>query len=133
MRENVELHPLAKTQRFRGQEYQSFGTEKHEAKDGRILDLTVWWSSCPECGSRFSFTNSGHALPRFPNRRCQKCKKPGLKIKEVRVNKKDKPETLNNDMKESLEAIHAIKDNISNLEKRVLMTLGSHGRSRDAK
>jgi hypothetical protein len=66
---------------FRGQRYVVAGWFKRQRRDGTEAIILRWESRCAECGELFQFT-APVASPTFqPNRRCQKHKRPGQRVR----------------------------------------------------
>lgn len=56
-------------------------TFMRERKDGSLAVVLVWVSQCATCSEEFSFTAPALASKFQPNRRCQKHKRPGQRVK----------------------------------------------------
>lgn len=67
---------------YRGQVYIPIGKRTRERRDGTMAELIVWQSGCAECGAPFEFTTPAKSSKFEPNRRCQKHKRPGQKVRE---------------------------------------------------
>jgi len=79
----AEAQPQAETINYRGQLYERIGGRPYQCKDGRIVQLAEWRSRCANCSEPFSFSRPANS-PRFnPNRRCQKCKRRGVRVKSI--------------------------------------------------
>jgi hypothetical protein len=63
-----------------GQVYVSVGEEPYERKDGTMTTLTIWRSNCAACGEPFDVKISSAASKFIANRRCEKHKRPGLRV-----------------------------------------------------
>lgn len=66
---------------YKGQVYGRLGMVPHICRDGRETTLVIWGSICAHCKARFTFTAPALAKKFQPNRRCQKCKRPGARVK----------------------------------------------------
>lgn len=60
------------------QRYEVVGGLDHVRLDGEETRLTIWRSSCAECGAPFEFRAPATAPPQ--NRRCDDHKRPGVKV-----------------------------------------------------
>lgn len=70
------------TQRtYRGQAYTVTGSFERERRDGTLATILQWTSHCPECGEPFTITTPAASAKFQPNRRCQKHKRPGHRVK----------------------------------------------------
>lgn len=67
---------------FHGQRYELVGTFPRARKDGGIATINVWQSACVECGSLFEFSTPAASSKFEPNRRCQRHKRPGVRVKK---------------------------------------------------
>lgn len=79
----IELPTLGTRCTFRGQLYELTGTFRRERKDGSMATIGEWKSQCAECGEVFTFTAPLAAAKFQPNRRCQKHKRPGVRVRGV--------------------------------------------------
>jgi predicted Zn-ribbon and HTH transcriptional regulator len=68
---------------YKNQRYEFVCTEPHTTRDGRDSRLYVWSSTCANCGEPFKFRSQKKVT--WPNRRCDRCKKPGVKIRNQTV------------------------------------------------
>jgi len=69
------------------QRYRCIGTKKYITEDDRKVQLLIMKSYCPDCGKQFQQLSTKQALINGSlNRRCSKCKRPGLPISATRVN-----------------------------------------------
>jgi hypothetical protein len=68
-------------QLYKGQHYSLTGTVPHTCRDGRETELEVWRSTCANCGEPFDCMRPAKAKRFEPNRRCQKHKRPGQRVK----------------------------------------------------
>lgn len=66
---------------YRGQHYRLIDEEPHVCRDGRHTLLGLWESECAECGEPFLFHIPLRAKRFQPNRRCQRHKRPGARVK----------------------------------------------------
>jgi hypothetical protein len=53
---------------FHGQEYIATGLQPYRRRDGKLTNLVVWQSACPECGEAFTFTAPALKVKFEPNR-----------------------------------------------------------------
>jgi len=67
---------------YRGQEYEMIGTEPYIRRDGTETLLVVWRSHCATCGKPFELRTPKESSKFDPNRRCQKHKRPGVRVRE---------------------------------------------------
>lgn len=66
---------------YNGQRYDFVRAEPYVRRDGTDTELLVWRSHCAHCGERFTL-RTPRGSPKFmPNRRCQKHKRPGMRVK----------------------------------------------------
>jgi hypothetical protein len=68
---------------YRGQTYTMEGRFEHQRRDGSMTTVLQWVSHCAECGAPFTFTTPAASAKFEPNRRCQKHKRPGHRVKET--------------------------------------------------
>lgn len=64
---------------FSGQRYRPLGVRDHVKFDGNAAKLIDWQTTCPGCGKIFTLS-TGLSF-NWPTRRCQDCKRPGVKVK----------------------------------------------------
>jgi hypothetical protein len=66
---------------WKGQKYELIGFKT------KTIELHVWRSRCPDCGSEFEFS-AGTGELRYPTRRCVGCRKrgPGKTSKTQKAN-----------------------------------------------
>jgi hypothetical protein len=64
----------------RGRRYRFDGTEPYITKDGRAVTLTVLSTVCSDCGSEAKVKCLGAPVVENLNRRCDGCKKPGIRV-----------------------------------------------------
>ncbi|MCS3742602.1 hypothetical protein FHT76_006274 [Rhizobium sp. BK176] len=79
--EDVEVSPGGHMQmRDNGQVYELTGWIGYVRKDGGRVRLGCWVSQCVDCGRLFStfLTDGGRFAP---NRRCQRCARPGKRVR----------------------------------------------------
>jgi hypothetical protein len=74
------LHRLHK-----GQSYRLADIVDHTCRDGRETLLEIWQSACANCGQPFEFKRPQGAKHFWPNRRCKRCKRPGVRVGEVQL------------------------------------------------
>jgi len=63
-----------------GQRYELVRTEPYTRTDGSDTTLAVWRSMCPTCGEAFEVRTPSRARRFEPNRRCEKHKRPGVRV-----------------------------------------------------
>jgi hypothetical protein len=61
-----------------GQRYDLRRHEPYRRRDGGLTTLLVWTSACLECGAEFICKSASYRLPQ--NRRCDECKRPGVRF-----------------------------------------------------
>lgn len=66
---------------YHGQTYKVIGSFERERRDGTIATILTWTSDCASCGEPFTFTTPAKASKFQPNRRCQKHKRPGQRVR----------------------------------------------------
>jgi hypothetical protein len=67
---------------FDGQRYEMVGERPYIRRDGRETLVIVWRSHCAQCGAEFTISTPNSSRAKFmPNRRCQKHKRPGHRVK----------------------------------------------------
>lgn len=66
---------------YLGQRYVVIGTMPRTRVDGTIATILTWSSSCAQCGAQFTLTTPAASAKFQPNRRCQKHKRPGVRVK----------------------------------------------------
>ncbi len=64
-----------------GQEYAEAGRFKRERCNGSLATIITWRSRCTECGAYFTFTTPAASRKFQPNRRCQRHKRPGQRVR----------------------------------------------------
>ena len=69
---------------YLGQQYVAIAMQPYLRKDGAIAEIVTWQSRCPVCGQTFTFELSARTSKFQPNRRCQKHKRPGCRVKATR-------------------------------------------------
>lgn len=74
---------LPRPRLHKGQTYEAVLAEPYICRDGRETHLIVWQSHCATCGEPFTFKTAIYATRFEPNRRCQKHKRPGHRVKEA--------------------------------------------------
>lgn len=65
------------------QVYRCTGAEPYTRVDGSMTELEIWESECARCGQLFTFKCPKGASRFSPNRRCEKHKRPGIKVRRV--------------------------------------------------
>ena len=68
---------------FGGQQYIEVGFVNHTRRDGTETTLTRWRGECAECGAFFFFKVPSEASKFSPNRRCEKHRRPGIKVRKA--------------------------------------------------
>lgn len=66
---------------FNGQRYVPVSLRPYTRKDGRPTLIACWLSHCPTCGEEFTCETPLFASKFQPNRRCQRHKRPGQRVK----------------------------------------------------
>ena len=75
------LFAIGAVRDFHGQTYTATGRFERARRDGTIATILIWRSPCATCGVPFTVTTPATS-PKFqPNRRCQKHKPPGHRVK----------------------------------------------------
>ena len=64
-----------------GQRYVVIGKFDRARKDGTAATILTWQSACAQCGAPFTLTTPAASTKFAPNRRCQKHKRPGQRVK----------------------------------------------------
>jgi len=64
---------------FQGQAYQPLGTREYVGRSGEAVTLIDWTSDCAECGNEFPVSTTLRF--EYPNRRCDDCKKPRVRVR----------------------------------------------------
>ena len=72
-------YPAQRT--YKGQRYFRVGSFERERTNGTTATILKWSSHCAECGAVFEFTTPAASSKFEPNRRCQKHKRPGCRVK----------------------------------------------------
>lgn len=83
MMEDLGPDQFPEPRMFRGQLYECIESAPHRRRDGRETLLSVWQSHCWDCGAAFTFTVPLMARKFEPNRRCQRCKRPGQRVRRA--------------------------------------------------
>lgn len=66
---------------YKGQTYTLTGSFQRKRRDGTIATILQWTSPCADCGAPFTITIPARASRFQPNRRCQRHKRPGQRVK----------------------------------------------------
>ena len=66
---------------YQGQPYTATRAFERKRVDGSIATIIEWTSPCATCGEPFTMTAPAAASKFQPNRRCQKHKRPGQRVK----------------------------------------------------
>lgn len=69
---------------YKGQVYFFDDTEPYTRVDGTQTRLHVWISHCAHCGGQFELRTPATCSTFSPNRRCQKHKRPGCRVRGER-------------------------------------------------
>ena len=64
-----------------GQLYTVVAEASRQRRDGTMATILTWESRCAQCGETFTLTTPAQATKFQPNRRCQKHKRPGVRVK----------------------------------------------------
>ena len=72
---------IGTTRDFRGQHYTVTREFDRKRVNGTIATILEWTSPCATCGEPFTMTAPAAAQKFQPNRRCQKHKRPGQRVK----------------------------------------------------
>jgi hypothetical protein len=81
MTDEPNLPGIGTARDHRRQAYIATGSFQRERKDGSTATVLEWTSHCADCGASFSFTAPAASTKFEPNRRCQKHKRPGHRVK----------------------------------------------------
>lgn len=73
--------PEPEVREHKGQRYTVTGSFERERRDGTTAIILQWTSHCADCGKAFTFTSPAASAKFAPNRRCQKHKRPGHRVK----------------------------------------------------
>jgi hypothetical protein len=79
---NPELQSTTKF--YDGQRYELVRAEAYTRRDGGETTLSVWLSECPVCGEPFEVRTLARARKFEPSRRCEKHKRPGVRVNRPR-------------------------------------------------
>lgn len=74
---------IGTTRVYKGQFYTAVATLERTRRDGSTALILRWVSGCAACGAPFEITTPAASSKFEPNRRCQKHKRPGRRVKEV--------------------------------------------------
>ena len=74
---------MNETRAYRGQTYRVIGSFQRRRRDGTMATILSWASPCAECGEPFTFTTPASSSKFQPNRRCQKHKRPGHRVRST--------------------------------------------------
>jgi len=66
---------------YRGQSYRAVGEVRHQRLDGSEATIVQWESACAQCGAPFVCAVPERSRKFQPNRRCQKHKRPGVRVR----------------------------------------------------
>jgi rRNA maturation protein Nop10 len=78
------LKSRPKSRLYNGQPYELIRIEPYTRLHGSDATLLVWRSKCPTCGEAFEVRTPSRARRFEPNRRCQKHKRPGVRVNRRR-------------------------------------------------
>lgn len=76
-----DLPRIGLTRDYKGQAYTVTGTFQRKRKDGTLATILQWTSPCAQCREPFTITTPAASRKFQPNRRCQKHKRPGQRVK----------------------------------------------------
>ena len=68
---------------YHGQLYRVVGEFQRPRRNGTLATILTWASNCADCGEGFLITTPAAAIKFQPNRRCQRCKRPGQRVKPI--------------------------------------------------
>jgi hypothetical protein len=68
---------------FHDQRYVEAGRFERRRRDGTLATIITWVSDCPVCGEPFTTTTPAASTKFQPNRRCQKHKRPGQRVRQA--------------------------------------------------
>ncbi len=74
---------VGETLSYKGQLYTAVSSYERDRKDGSTALILTWASACATCGAPFTMTTPASSKKFEPNRRCQKHKRPGHRVREV--------------------------------------------------
>lgn len=77
----ADLSSIGTVRDYRGQAYTLSGLFLRQRKDGTMATILQWTSPCADCGEPFICTTPAGSGRFQPNRRCQKHKRPGHRVK----------------------------------------------------
>jgi hypothetical protein len=63
---------------YRGQRYVALGVVPYQKRDGSWTSLRRWATHCADCGASMEITTA--LTTRGPSRRCNACKRPGVRV-----------------------------------------------------
>lgn len=72
---------LGSLREYHGQHYVVVARTKRVRRDGTLGTILTWASECEQCGEAFACTTPALAAKFQPNRRCQRHKRPGQRVK----------------------------------------------------
>lgn len=67
----------------KGQWYVEAGRFDRQRCDGSTATIITWSSQCADCAGWFTFTTPARSSKFQPNRRCQKHKRPGHRVRSA--------------------------------------------------
>jgi hypothetical protein len=73
--------PEPETRDYKGQAYTVTGSFQRKRKDSTMATVLEWTSHCAQCDAPFTCTTPAASAKFQPNRRCQKHKRPGHRVK----------------------------------------------------
>lgn len=79
--DNQRPAEIGTIRRYKGQTYVAVDLRPYERQDGTLTTLVVWRSRCARCDKPFELQTPLGAARFEPNRRCQKHKRPGHRVK----------------------------------------------------
>ena len=81
MKHSLRSIPVGTVRDYQGQPYIVASQFERTRRDGTVATILVWQSPCATCGEPFTMTAPAAATNFQPNRRCQKHKRPGQRVK----------------------------------------------------
>lgn len=76
---------LGTVRNYRGQTYEFVGSEPYTTRKDDEISLRLWLSDCADCGAKFHAKVTSRTSKFAPSRRCQRCKKPGVRVVVTRA------------------------------------------------
>ena len=66
---------------YQDQRYLAVAVRPYLRKDGTTSAIVTWQSHCAQCGQAFTFDLGASVTKFYPNRRCQKHKRPSQRVR----------------------------------------------------